>query len=996
MKKLYSILSVLAVLSLFSSASAQLTSNNPYGISNMEWNLKYVNKTNILLETVDQESFINYVIISSGGAWSDMPYFSAYIKSTLQKQKEELCYKVGSGMITDVAQVKTYFSSLQKGHAVLFNEYKTKKATIIAQEDARKAAKSAGTGPLPSPLNCGSPCNNPGFELGTGFWDYWEGTACTAADPCSLIPGFSGSAHVLENVSGGFDPLVGPALPLVAPGAGNNSLMIGNGPVTGAGASRASISFTVDSTSTNFTYRYAVVLQDPVSGHTDPQRPYFKVKLRDASGAILPGCGDYEVIAKPPITGFTLVTGTTDIWYRPWTTVFVPLSAYIGQCVTLEFTSSDCSQSGHYGYAYIDADCYPNTLLTSSPAVCGGATVTLTAPAGGTTYTWTNTTSGGTTGIVGPSNQVTCVVDTGGVYQVVLTSVAGPSCNATLTITVLESPFNFFNSFIADTVCAGLPMTFLESSTPADSADAWVWDFTNDGLADSNVPNPTYTFAAGGTYPVTLISSFGPCNADTTINVLVLPGGIPVINSVPVMCSNGANITLVETGASGGVWAGPGVIDSIAGTFDPSVADTLTANTITYTTPGQCGAADTISITVLPSANPAWTTTAMCSDAGLTDLTTLLNGTTGGVWSGSGVTGNNFNPTGLSGPISVTYTVGTTPCVLTETHTIVVTPRANATITSALTLCSDDPAVTLAAVQTGGTWSGTGVTPGGVFNPSIGPGIYTVTYTIGGSCGDVDTAQVNVLLGGTPSWNLPTAICQYSDCLDLSTMITGSGGGTFTGPGVSGIMFCPDTLSGPVNITYSVGVGVCASSTTLSILVDPIDAAFTASPTSGMDPLTVDFTNGSTNWSVLQWDLANGGGTTGVTNPTATYVGYGVYYVVLVATNANGCVDTARITINVEQVSYLTVPNVFTPNGDGKNDVWDAIFQDGLSSFHATIYDRWGLKMYEWSNPQQGWNGQSKNGSPAPDGSYYYIINAKGVDDKDYMLTGFIQLLREK
>lgn len=993
MKKLYSFFSVLGLIVIVNTASAQLVSNNSYGIAAQDWNLNYLNKTNHLLETVEMESFMNFTVISAGGAWADVPYFKAFLKPTLEKNKEELCYKVGTGVINDVVQVKAFFSAKQKEHIKLFSDYKAVREKIIAQEDAKKAAVKAPVGPVYS-LSCGSPCTNPGFESGTGVWDYWAGTACTAPDPCSLVPGFSSSAHVLETV-GGFDPIVGTALPLVAPGGGTNSLMIGNGAVTGGDASRASISFTVDSNSTNFTYRYAVVLQDPGTGHLDPERPYFKVKLRDALGNVLT-CGDYEVLAKPPIVDFFLAPGTTNVYYRPWTTVFVELGPYIGQCVTLEFTSSDCSLSGHYGYAYIDADCSPSTLLASSPAVCGGASVTLTAPSGAATYQWTNLSAGGTIGIVGSSTSSSCVVDTGSVFQVVMTSVTGPTCTSTLTITVLESPFSFFTNFSADTVCAGTPMNFLELSTPADSATAWAWDFTNDGLIDSNLENPTYTFATGGTYPVTLISSWGPCNADTTINVVVLPGGIPVINSVPTLCSNGADVTLVETGATGGVWAGPGVIDSIAGTFDPSFADTLAPNMITYTTPGMCGAADTVMITVLPSANPAWAATAMCSDAALVDLTTLVTGTAGGTWSGTGVTGTTFDPSGLSGPVSVTYTVGTAPCVLTETHTFTVTPRADATITSALTLCSDDPATALTALQPGGTWSGTSTTSGGIFNPSVGPGTYTVTYTIAGTCGDSDTALVNVLLGGTPSWTLPSGICQNATCLDLSTMITGSTGGTFSGPGVSGNLFCPDTMSGPINITYSVGVGVCASSTTLSILVDPIDAAFTLSPTSGQDPLTVDFTNGSTNWVTLEWQLSNNGGaTTGVTNPQTTYT-WGTYVVSLIATNANGCTDTAWATIHVDQVSYLIVPNVFTPNGDGNNDIWQAVFQDGVSSFHATIYDRWGLKMYEWSNPAAGWNGQAKNGSPAPDGTYYYVIDALGVDDKEYALKGWIQLLREK
>jgi len=69
--------------------------------------------------------------------------------------------------------------------------------------------------------------------------------------------------------------------------------------------------------------------------------------------------------------------------------------------------------------------------------------------------------------------------------------------------------------------------------------------------------------------------------------------------------------------------------------------------------------------------------------------------------------------------------------------------------------------------------------------------------------------------------------------------------------------------------------------------------------------------------------------------------------------------------------------------------------EKGLSEYKAQVYDRWGLKMHEWENPNEGWDGRSKNGSLAPDGTYYYIITGKGVDGKDYNYTGFITLIRK-
>jgi hypothetical protein len=156
------------------------------------------------------------------------------------------------------------------------------------------------------------------------------------------------------------------------------------------------------------------------------------VHVKDAGGNTIP-CGEYEAIAKPPIVGFTETSPGSAIWWRNWTTIGIPLNTFIGQCITIQFTSSDCSQGGHYGYAYIDGDCDPLVLLTSSPSVCGGSTVILTAPVGAATYAWTNT-AGGTTGIVGSTTGQTCTVNAGGTYQCVFTTDAGPACATTLTI----------------------------------------------------------------------------------------------------------------------------------------------------------------------------------------------------------------------------------------------------------------------------------------------------------------------------------------------------------------------------------------------------------------------------------------------------------------------------------------------------------------------------------------------------------------------------------
>lgn len=92
--------------------------------------------------------------------------------------------------------------------------------------------------------------------------------------------------------------------------------------------------------------------------------------------------------------------------------------------------------------------------------------------------------------------------------------------------------------------------------------------------------------------------------------------------------------------------------------------------------------------------------------------------------------------------------------------------------------------------------------------------------------------------------------------------------------------------------------------------------------------------------------------------------------------------------------SKLEVPNAFTPNGDGVNDVFRV--KEGyksIVSFKAMVFDRWGKKLYEWTDPAGGWDGRSA-GHAVSDGGYYLNIQARGADGKHYNIKKVINVLR--
>jgi gliding motility-associated-like protein len=118
----------------------------------------------------------------------------------------------------------------------------------------------------------------------------------------------------------------------------------------------------------------------------------------------------------------------------------------------------------------------------------------------------------------------------------------------------------------------------------------------------------------------------------------------------------------------------------------------------------------------------------------------------------------------------------------------------------------------------------------------------------------------------------------------------------------------------------------------------------------------------------------------------------GSYTVTLIVSDGI-CSDTATIIIEAFGESTILIPNVFTPNGDGSNDVFTV---DGvnLESVVGEIYNRWGQKMFSWENLRGHWDGRTLSGSEAPSGTYFYIIKAIGFDGTEYFKKSGFSLVR--
>ncbi|MGL4411776.1 MAG: gliding motility-associated C-terminal domain-containing protein [Bacteroidales bacterium] len=121
----------------------------------------------------------------------------------------------------------------------------------------------------------------------------------------------------------------------------------------------------------------------------------------------------------------------------------------------------------------------------------------------------------------------------------------------------------------------------------------------------------------------------------------------------------------------------------------------------------------------------------------------------------------------------------------------------------------------------------------------------------------------------------------------------------------------------------------------------------------------------------------------------------GIYYVRLIVSNSDNSDETMTNSFKIEiSESKLEVPNAFSPGNDGINDIFKVAYQS-IVRFRGNIFNRWGVKLFQWEDPSEGWDGEY-NGKLVNTGVYFYLIEAEGSDGKKYKLKGDINLFREK
>ena len=140
----------------------------------------------------------------------------------------------------------------------------------------------------------------------------------------------------------------------------------------------------------------------------------------------------------------------------------------------------------------------------------------------------------------------------------------------------------------------------------------------------------------------------------------------------------------------------------------------------------------------------------------------------------------------------------------------------------------------------------------------------------------------------------------------------------------------------------------------------------------GMPNTTVSFFEQTTDAATWLWNFGDGNSSS-EPNPQHQFTTAGEHFVTLTVTSEFGCVAQVIHGPFVVVPSDLFIPNVFSPNGDGVNDVFLPEYI-GSQPFFLQIFDRWGVLMAEVRNKTAGWDGLTVDNKPAPDGVYYYRL----------------------
>lgn len=632
----------------------------------------------------------------------------------------------------------------------------------------------------------------------------------------------------------------------------------------------------------------------------------------------------------------------------------------------------------------------------AAPTLCIGQSASLTA-SGAATYNWApNTAINSNTGAtvsVNPNANLT--------YTVTGTSAAGCAAQQTVAVTVVNLPSISVtpnNPF----VCSGAA-----AQMTASGADTYTWTPNNTltastGATVSANPGTTTTYTVVGT-----LSS--GCTGSTTVIVSIGNNPNVTVNPASSLLCDGSNINITAFGAVSYSWSPASSLNNASASSVVANPTTNTTYTVVGTAANGCTASATSAITLTQAQSVTLSSTASIICPGNQVILTA-QGSGNYSWSPSGGIAQGSTYT-VSPNASTTYTVNAIDaqgCSATASISIqVLTPPTVTAANNNALICEGNFTTLTANGALNYIWSPSNFLSSSTDNPVLANPPSTTTYTVNGVDANGCSANATVVVNVDPYPIAAFSVEPDKGCNPLTV--------TFTNNSMNAVsyswIFDNGQLSQSENATaiYNTGTyypwliatntagcsDTALSGTGITVYPPPI-ADFTSYPDTGVlmkyTEATVSFTNLSQGASSYLWSFSDGTTSTEI-NPVHRFLSKGSYMVKLIATSDEGCTaEKIHGPYLVEGMPPVYVPNTFSPNNDGRNDVFQ-VYAIGLKEFDLKIFDRWGTQVFSSNDITIGWDG-TFNGTKLNPGVYVYQLRAVLQNDDPLLKYGDITLIR--
>lgn len=645
-----------------------------------------------------------------------------------------------------------------------------------------------------------------------------------------------------------------------------------------------------------------------------------------------------------------------------WDNGVVDGNSFVPAVGTMTYTVIGTDANGCTNTDQVDVTVNPLPVVNAGAdqTACQGSAVTLTAT-GVQTYAWDN---GVTNGV--PFGQPVGTMT----YTVVGTDANGCSNSDQVDVTVFALPAVDGGPDVA--VCEGTQVTL--SGTGANS---YVWD---NGVTNG-VP---FTQAVGSMTYTVIGTDLNGCSSSDQVNVLVHPTPQVETQADMEFCE-GTSAIVYGVGASTYTWTN-GAQDNVP--FTPPVGN----NVYVVTGTDVHGCVDTAAINILVHANP----NVFCGvDQEVCDGEEVILSALGALnyaWSGGVNNGVPFTPPVGQFIFSVT---GTDANGCTNTDQVMVTVNPNPVVNAGpdQEVCEGTEVTLNANGSQNLTWS-LGVTNNQPFVQQVGTVTYTVYDTLPTGCSAMDDVTITVFA------NPVITTSDAEVCEGGYVTLNGAGGISYQwSNGVqNGIPFAPNG-SGIYFVTgYDANGCSGTAMANVTVFENPYVAFTWDNQDLSMTTPGTDFNNLSQGATSFSWDFGDGV-TSNAFEPYHEFPDQegGDYWVTLTGTSDEGCIAVATEYIEVEQDYSIFVPNAFTPDNNGVNEIFTPVlFGFDEEDFALFIFNRWGQLVFESHNMDIGWDGTFGSSADAvQDGVFTWKIVARvknSIDRKTY--TGHVTLLK--